>query len=277
VRQRPATLEHYLRIAPNEQLVTDYAVGQHYPLEARQEYRVAVRRPVVEVQIAGKSSVLEVHCGVGNLYPSTQHESLGISQEPLHADSGCSATQAQQINQLDSVARSAAFASRKMIFSGSELYYRWFGDWSTGNGDVVDDYIQRYRTLDWAVRCGGGDCADHPSWIAYVHHPAVGSDTMYVCNPWWSMSASSSKFQSRVGVLIHEDTHLDAAGLPGTADIVDQGSCAGSCYGSAAARNLAQDPTCTGGSSSCKAIRNAENFGFFGTDGLIQTIVATTL
>jgi hypothetical protein len=237
------------------------------------------RSPIVASLRDGSDRRIEVSCGSGTLHPEAR-EGVGELEQPLHAQaSGCNAQQETEINLLDRHAKGAARAAKLLTYGGSKLYDEWFGRWSTSNLNTVRGRIDRYLTKDWEVRCGGGSCLDHPTAFGVVHH-SLSDDKLYVCPAWWNLPSVSTETFSRVGVLIHEHTHLEP---DGTEDINDISSCGANadleglpCYGAVNARNLANDPTCQSSNvSDCKAVRNAENYAFFVTDALTQNIVAT--
>jgi hypothetical protein len=261
-------------LSAGNSITTDYDVGQYYQLAAGKKYTVSLRSPLRGRTTHGAAS-FEVDCGSGELHP-VEETSLGTVREPLHAQSGCTAAQTSEINGLAAVAASAARLASTQTSSQSPLYKEWFGDWSSGNGNTVKSFMNRYLSMDYEVRCGGSICAEYPSALGLVDHSAFSDDRLYVCPPWWFMPSSSGEQQSQVGTLIHEHTHLDPDGRD---DINDGGQCGfnadlegNPCYGAANARSLAKDPTCTGGSSSCKAVRNAENYAFFAANALVRAL-----
>src|SRR6185436_1298494 len=103
---------------------------------------------------------LEPQCGEGRVFGTKVTSSFGEIQQPLQPDSGCNATQAAEIRHLDGVTRTAAYYTESLVFNGSSLYDKWFGDWSQDNGSNVHNYVKRYLTQQWDLRCNGGDCCD---------------------------------------------------------------------------------------------------------------------
>ncbi|CAE6379643.1 unnamed protein product [Rhizoctonia solani] len=157
--------------------------------------------------------------------------------------SGCSATRQRQIAGAISSAQSYSTNSHNHLISnpsGSTLYTRWFGIFSSDNYNLVLDSFSRLRTYPsgWIYDCN--TCTE-PDAYAYVYPRLYGN--VYLCPYFWTAPATGPA--SKADTIIHEGTHFPQ--VIGTEDYA---------YGESDSLSLAR-------SNPTNAVYNADNHAFF--------------
>lgn len=153
---------------------------------------------------------------------------------------GIGGTKSQRREVLNAWANALLLALNASEARADDLFITWFGAYDPDRFDyVMDNYRRVYNSMredQYTIDFTGTGCKS--SWAAYTHK---GGRTIWLCKLFWTLPISG--MDSKIGILLHEDTHAVAM----TYDFV---------YGPANCQALAvQNPD--------MAVDNASNYMYF--------------
>lgn len=285
-----------MKISPGDSISVDYPLTEQYE-ELAGELDVGLLSSVIGLRVEGKVKPLSHACG--DVSYSLGGE-LGQHRALLSYDGTCTTSQQAELDQSLPILEKATFAASRHAERSTPLFEKYFGPWTTWKGGEVSWHYESTNG-DWIeepIRCGHASCG--PTTLGLV---PGGTDQIYLCMSQWgrrilSAGTSAEDWGTMVGTTVHEYSHATGIDRDGsdwslgwthgglhpyeTVDIVDVGQCLGgpngnTCYGPLLTAALANDPTCSGSSATCKAMWNAGNYEFYAQEVYKNIILVTTV
>lgn len=261
--------EDYVDLPAGSSIETVVDAESRYRAETETVFRAGLRNKFFRGMLQDESLVLQQDCGEGLLrLPATNSTSNTTSiAEPLVVNSDCSSFQKAAINAVLPATWAATRVAVEAASNQDSVYRMWFGDAPEQYPLTMLDSARDDVWPNFAVRCGGDCCREHPEWAACATYEDFGGtdhDRIYVCDAWYDTPSFSAEKSSKIGLLVHEMSHQSTGYWPfaGTDDIVD--------YGADNARELAQD-------NWLEAVNNADNYQYFASHAYLMRILPALL
>lgn len=261
--------EDYFDLARGGSIETVVDADSRYAAETETVFRARLSNSFFRGMLGDEPIVLQQDCGEGivRLPASKSRGTSRVIAEPLVANSGCNASQTEQINAVLPATLSATRAAREAASNQDSVYTMWFGDAPEAYPQTMLYSIYYDVWPNFSVRCGGDDCCDDDDVVActtYEGFLGTGHDRIYVCSPWYSKPTLSVEANSsQVGTLVHEMSH-QGAGVPPLGNTDDRG------YGADGARDLAS-------SNWLAAVDNGENYEHFASHAYLLRFLPALL
>jgi len=276
VRRSNPTIQSYETLSPKETRSLKIKINKNYPVREDGFYHVqlqfylsdyAYNRSVIPrtKNHFVKSSLIVSNVLEIQLFKSAHHPSLNHTESRKrspttyntgrsYVTSNCDSNQISIIKTMWGVFINMLHNSNYEISRGSTNNYRtWFGTYTYTRYDRVNklflaelNILNYYDTVNFDCKT----CLSYPGYsdaFAYTY-PYDTDRHIYLCPVFWtSPVGGNNQIETQAGTIVHELTHFNALGNPGTIDIV---------YGENDCLNLAYY-------SPDKAIQNADNYAIF--------------
>jgi peptidyl-Lys metalloendopeptidase len=241
VKRAAPTPDDYVEIGPGDSIKVSFDPTAVYDMAEKGEYTVRYRARLL-------TGVATAEIGVESNAAAFWFDGVGesarrMTEATIGGYTKCTTTQQATMVTAHNNAISITGKAKSHLAanpSGSTLYTRWFGTYTSGRFSLVSDHYLKINDA-FVNKSVTYDCGCKKPYYAYVYPSQPYK--IYVCKVFWTAPALG--VDSKAGTLVHEMSHFYVTAS--TDDYV---------YGQAGALNLAlTNPT--------NAVDNADNHEYF--------------